>query len=549
MKNIIKVFKNILLNNKGKISPNVMTGLGLGVFAAVIGYNTYTAYNNSPAYNPERRAIYTGEGLNLNTNPFDGERLDLQTHDTLPAAVQNNKGVIRTQNGFIDSRTIRSNADREQANFEAARAYLDSQRSGVEGGSYDAEGNEISAYSNGDVYDPFGSTYDEGIQGIEPGQRSAPGTRQFQAAQQATAAATSGAKGKGAKSSRQATQVGKLTASQGGSKLGTAKGGTVAGGGVAGGNSVTGGIGTGTVPVGGNPKGGRDSNTRAIPQGNAGQTNADAFRFGRAGNEGGFNVAKGGGEVDGTKGGRGSAKSELQAAYTLSSKAVATLQTNGEKSLAQGAQEAANAFDGGVEVDEGMTLNSDVPLDISGNKLGFKRTKKNLGLDKIETTVETDAQKQARLQRNVWNHMINAGIITVAACFLIAAAMKINHWVKYVIAGLITAAALFAIFGADYDGDGMNIYKTISELADLRKKANMSNQNWIYYSLMCGVYPAALGIAWWQGMKAAKTATSGFVKMLQGTATTAAASRMKQAVSGTSNSSKNRKAAKEKEEK
>ena len=546
MKNIIKIFKNILSNNRGKMSPNVATGLGLAVFATIIGYNTYTAYNNSPAYNPERRAIYTGEGLNVNVNSFDGDRLDLQTHDTLPGATYGGNNITRGNGARSGSSAVRSSAEREQANFEAARAYLDSQRLGANqaGDGYDIGSYETGAYSNGDVYDPFGSTYDEGIQGIEPGHRSGPGARQFQAAQQATAAAAGAAKGKKG-NTRQATQVGKLSASNGGSSVAGAKGGNTVGGATAGG---TGAIGTGTVPVAGNPKGGKDSNTRPIPQGNVRQApDADAFRFGRGGSEGGFNVARGGdgGEA---KGGRGSnAKSELQAAYSLSSKAVATLQTSGEKSLAQGAQEAANAFDGGISVDEGMTLAGEIPLDISGNKLGFKRTKSNLGLDKIEVDFETDSQKQGRLQRNVWNHMINAGIITVAACFLIAAVMKMEHWVKYIIAGVITAAALYAIFGADYDGDGVNIYKSISELADLRKKANMSNQNWIYYTLMCGVYPAALGIAWWQGMKAADKATKGFMKMVNQTATTAFGNRMKSAVSSSINASKNK--AKNNEEK
>ena len=536
MKNFIKLLKDTLLNNSGKMSANVMAGLGVGVFAAFIGYGVYNSYDNSPAYNPAKRAIYTGEGLNFNANSLYGSGANFETPGSLSV---NGKNLYSNGGVFADGNYTQSQAQKEQAKFDEARAYFDSQKSGQVPSTDAGVNGAGGAYATGETYDPFGSTYEQSAGEIEGGAAgsSGIGERQFQAAQKAAAAAAAGgAKGKngtgsskvGTKAVRQSTQVGKLSASNGGSSFGAGAGG---------GSSAGGGSASGAYP-GGSAKGG-DNNSRALPQANAGKTsNSETFKFGRNGGMGGFNVTAGGSEGNTKGGGRGNAKAELNAAYNFSNKAVATLHSDGEKSLTKAAQEAANAFDGGTVDEGGATLRGGVPIDISGNKLGgLKLSKSNLGLDRIQAEFETDTQKQGRLQRNVWDHMINAGIITVTACFLIAAVMKMKmkHWIKYVIAAAITAAALYAIFGADYDGDGVNIYKTISELAELRKKANMSNQSWIYYSLMCAVYPAALGLSWRLGIKGANKATSGFMEMVNETAKGEFANRMRKAVPNSTN--------------
>ena len=487
MKNIIKFFKTIL-NNRGEISNNVMTGLSVGVFAAVVGYSVYNAYNNSPAYNPANRAIYTGEGLNLGTDSFDGNRLDLQTPETLPGVVYNGS----SQGGFNNTNTIKNDIAEEQANFDAARAYLDSQRSGANqaDGAYGPRG-ETDAYSNGDVYNPFGTTYETGVSGlVEPGSRSGGSgytEQQFQAAQQAAAAAASSAKGKGSKTGapavRQATQVGKLTASSGGSSFGnSAKGGSS----LIGGNSG--------VSSGGVSNSGKDNNTRALPQAGAGQpVSTGAFKNGRSGGLGGFNVAAGknGGtsaEQGGAKGGSrgGNAKAELNAAYNFSSKAVATLQSEGEKGFAKAAQEAANAFDGGaIDDGSGPSIDGKIPRNMKGNKLGgglFGRG--SLGLDTIQSDFEDHGTKKSRLLNCLKSHLTWALVATLIACIAIGFILQTKVWYTYLIAAVVAIAALYSIWLMDYDGDGMNIIQTISELAALRQEDGQSNPSWWAYGAL-----------------------------------------------------------------
>ena len=486
MKNIIKFFKTIL-NNRGEISNNVMTGLSVGVFAAVVGYSVYNAYNNSPAYNPANRAIYTGEGLNLGADSFDGNRLDLQTPETLPGVVYSGR-----QGDFNKANTTKNDIAKEQASFDAARAYLDSQRSGVNqaDGAYGPRG-ETDAYSNGDVYNPFGTTYETGVSGlVEPGSRSGGSgytEQQFQAAQQAAAAAAGGAKGKGDKTgtpaARQATQVAKLAASSGGSSFGSgAKGGSSLSGGNSGASS------------GGVSSSGKDNNTRALPQTAAGQTagSTGAFKAGRSGGLGGFNVAAGknggtGAEQGGAKGGSrgGNAKAELNMAYNFSSKAVATLQSEGEKGLAQSAQEAANAFDGGATGDDsGPNIDGKIPRNMSSNKLGGLMGRGNLGLDTVQADFEDHGTKKNRLTNCVKSHLTWALVATLIACIAIGFILQTKAWYTYVIAALVAIAALYSIWFMDYDGDGLSIAETLSELMALRAEDGQSNNAWLSYAAM-----------------------------------------------------------------
>ncbi len=486
----------IIFNKSGKISSNIMAGLGVGVFAAVVGYSVYNAYNQSPAYNPAKRAIYTGEGQNLNLNSFDGSNLELG--NTGSSSIGDGAGLYSSDGTFTDSKYNQAQADSEEAKFNAARSYLDSQKSGktVVG----TNGNIGSVAGADGEYQPFNSTYDAGEVSNTFAEKGAKefGAKQFQGIQRQTSAAvTTGAKGiasqdAGAKgtrntvnaggNSRPATQINKLASSNGsGSSFGNG-GGAKSSGSSAGGASGSG--------YGGSSRSVKDGQSRALPNNNktANQgSESKAFQFGRGGTIGGFQAGIGaGGNEGGTRGGEkgGNAKDQLNTAYSFSTKGAATIQAGGDKALAQGATEAANAFDGGASVETGATIGDGQLMDIGTHNLGLKLSKADLGLNNINTEFETRAEKKERLFNSAGSHLIWALISTIVAMLAISLVLKTKNVYTYILAIVLALAAMYAIWLADYDGDGLNIFQTLSELGKLRKEDGQSNNAWLYYTAM-----------------------------------------------------------------
>ncbi len=474
MKNVIKLFKSILSSNVGKVSSSVIAGLTTGAFAVVIGYGVYSSYHNTPTYTPGNHSSYMSEGQNLNVNSFEGNRLDFQTPETLPGATYGKNGVFRSQDGFTDSSTIKGNAAKEQANFEAARAYLDSQRQGAnqavsDYGAVSDSAVGTSAFSNGDVYDPFGSTYEEGVSGmVEPGSRvggSGNGAQQFQAAQQAAAGvAGKNAKdksGKGVstpdgKTARQATQIGKLASSKDGSSFAANAGGA------RGGNTASLGGSTGAM-------GGKDGNSRALPQTNAGQTgtakaDAQTFKFGRAGNVGGQNVGFKGSESKGGQNRGKGAAADMQVALAYSSKAGASNQDVGQKSLAEAAFDGSNPENVAPTIPENATIGQ-----VSGALLNSgglpKQLKKNFeDLEKDFEEIQKKTEELSKLQKKFntlkWATLIGSLVISIAISFL----------KNIPVAGWWIAGAVAAIGIALVTGMGLWMNSIFKEMADPKFK-------------------------------------------------------------------------------
>ena len=525
MKSIVNFFRSISFNNKGKISANVMTGLSVGIFATFVGYSVYNAYNNSPAYNPSKRAIYTGEGLNSGGNSFAGGGLNSQNSGALSGSDYNGSRFFSGRG----RKNSQSDADKEQAKFDAARAYIDSQKSGA-----------IQAADADGAYQPFNSTYEQGADGMEfdaAGPNSAYGEDRFNEAQAAVAGAVAGVAGKGETNGkdgnkrqngkgendkaagataqvRQATQINKLASSSGSSTFGGV-GGT-------GSNGVQGGVSTSFAT--GSTTGGGDNNTRALPSAQVDAGNLQAFKSGRTGNIGTFNVAAGGTENagNGTRGSKGGdAKSQLSTAYALSTKAVASLQSEGEKSLATASQEASNAFDGGAKGEEGGPIIGDgISINTGSHNLDFKLGKASLGLDEVELDFEDHAEKKERLLNCVKSHLKLALLATFIASITIGFILQKKAWYTYIMAAIVGLAALYAIWFMDYDGDGMSITETISELAALRKEDGQSNPSWWCYGalgLMSGTVLSAFiwgpkVVAWFKRVVSDKV--FGFVRQI-----------------------------------
>ncbi len=524
-KSIIRILSSIL-NNSGKMSPNVVAGLSVGVFASVIGYGVYSSYNNSPAYNPAKRAIYTGETQNLSLNSFEGTNFELGNSGTLP--VGKGTGLYSSDGTFTDSKYAQSQADSEEAKFRAARSYFDSQKSGkvVVGTNGSGSGSGI-----GGEYQPFNSTYDVSESPATFAEKGAAeyGDKQFQGIQQqASAAVTVGEKGvassgKGAKgagntrnsvsTSRPVTQVNKLASSNG-------SGSSFSGGSLGGGSFAGGGSGSN---YGGSSKSVNEGQTRALPKNNnnvAKVSDGKAFQLGRGGTIGGFQAGFGGEGGEGNEkggGAGGNTKDQLNTAYSFSTKGAATVQAGGDKSLAQGSAEAAHAFDGGASVESGATIGDGPAMDLGAHDLGLKLGTGTLGLDKLKTDFEDYAETKSSLMWSAIKHILYAFIASLTAVLAITAIINsignAGPWGKaaaYAGAVVIALAASYAIWGADYDG-GKNIYETLSAWDDMRHNDGQGKLGWLFYTIM-GVFQGCVIASIFLKEKAAKAVSTAFGK-------------------------------------
>ena len=356
---------------------------------------------------------------------------------------------------------------------------------GVYGGEYGPNG----AYANGDAYNPFGSTYEQGEGAIGEdfaSNAAAYGAKQFQEAQEAAAAAAAegknakvaknknnGAKGKDGKV-RPATQINKLASSNGGSAFGSG-GGT---GGVAGGAGSFGGA---------SAMGGGDNNTRALPQ-NDKQAEGNAFKFGRAGAIGGFNVGVNGSEYKGGNNkGRGAA-ADLWLANAYSSKARASNTNEGAKGLAPAAFDGSNP-DGlsSPLIESGSTVGvADSLFDTSGlgDSIGEGLSGVRSGLDDLSAQQDALIELQDDIVGKYWLTLI----LTIIMATLVYSFVQAFYttWNPLLLLGalLLTAGALAFIYGmvhgyghgfGDTPGDN-SILGMIEQMKD-EERFGMVNDN------------------------------------------------------------------------
>ena len=350
-------------------------------------------------------------------------------------------------------------------------------------GAYGANGG---AYTNGDVYDPFGSTYEQGDEGLREAGSATPGdtrdaVQQFQDIQNAAAAAGKGAKGKGGKGGegaaaggrqgvRPATQINKLSTSKGGSSFGSGGAGGARGGGSS--------FGTGTGATGG------DNNTHVLPPTNVGKTgDGNSFKLGRAGGMGGFNVGFNGKEVKGGNNRGTGAASDLQLAAAYSKKAVSSSQSEGQKSLAEAAFDGSNPEDLAPTIPEDASIAQVASNLMDGSKLNLP-SGESLIPPEVEDNLKEVARQQAELtalqaklsKKLLW--MI--GTVTamaIALFFLVRAFYTSDVWTKlgWLIASIALSAVALATIALFMWAGEDSIVNLIKRMAD-KDKFGLVNQ-------------------------------------------------------------------------
>lgn len=473
MKIVKKMIENIRNKNSadkkgGVVFGNTVRGLSIGVFAIFVIYSVYSAYNNSPAYNPAKRAIFAGEGMNLSVNSFENNILNFQDEDSTNNFGSYSGGILpSSEGGFTSQSAIQNRMLKEQEGFDAARSYFDAQK--AEAAQAASQKNTAMIASQNGMRSSF-EAVDGGDDEVLANKKSRAKNRPNRNTTKTTINEFSGS----------------------GSMRGGMFGGSASSGSSA---NISG---AGSSSYGGSGRSSQDNSSRALPQNQVtGKASSEAFKFGRGGNVGGYNVAAAGGAVDTGKGGRGGdAKAQLNIAYRQSGKA--TMQIAGGKNLESGVASANAAFDGNIVT--GSTIDGENVVDAGGIGLGLDHSGLSSGLKNLKEDWEDHATKKKRLQGAVTNHLIKAFLATLAAMIAIMAFVKTKNVYAYIGAAAITAAALYSIWAMDYDGDGMSIHKTLSELMNLRAEDGQSNNSWLYYgafTLMTG----GLALAWYGGMK------------------------------------------------
>lgn len=466
--------KNSADKKGGVMFGNTVRGLSIGVFAVFVIYSVYSAYNNSPAYNPAKRAIFAGEGMNLSINSFENNILNFQDEDSINNFGSYSGGILpSSEGGFTSQSAIQNRMLKEQEGFDAARSYFDTQK--AEAAKAASPKNTAMIASQNGMRSSF-----ESLGGGVDGNGD----------DEVLANKKSRAKNRPNRNTTKTT-INEFSGS------GSMRGGMFGGSASSGSSANISGAGSSSNV--GSGRSSKDNGSKALPQNQVtGKASSDSFKFGRGGSVGGYNVAAAGGAVDTGKGGRGGdAKAQLNIAYRRSGKA--TMQIAGGKNLEAGVASANAAFDGNIVT--GSTIDGENVVDAGGIGLGLDHSKGlSSGLKNLKEDWEDHATKKKRLQGAVTNHLIKAFLATLAAMVAIMSLVKTKNVYAYIGAAAITAAALYSIWAMDYDGDGMNIHKTLSELMNLRAEDGQANNSWLYYSMFT-LMTGGLALAWYGGMK------------------------------------------------
>ena len=480
MKNIIKTIKNILLNNKGAVTQNIVRGLGAAAFSSVVLYGVYTSYNNSPAYNPEKRAPFVAQEANYSVNAINYDNPEFRVDNTAPQG-------IRTQYGYGQNseRAVQRQLNKNATEFENTRSYWENQE-GSAGGQFvgGGAGPTAEAYKMAALDDPnlMLAANDDNAAGnpdISNGSRGGGGSAQAMAALEGAVAEGAGRGVKSGSGVRQSpTNVNRLAGSgKSGSSFSNSTGGSSS---VGGSLSSTGGS---SGSRGGSDNGNTQAGPRPenSPEG-AGGKGGKNFTSGRVAQGGGYNVSNGVGTGNDGKGGNGggqgarSAVSDLLTAHKFSSKAVQAIGNNSDEVAAN----AAAAFDGSKPDEGGSTIEGDLVKTDSLRGLG-KQVSSYAGLgdflDGFEGDIETDSQKVDRLESYRSMHLTYALIAALSAAILISILRQSNNVWSWIGVAIVAAVALYAIWGMDYDGNGNSIFQDLNDLDDIYDKYSAKGES------------------------------------------------------------------------
>lgn len=482
MKNIFSQF------GTKKVAGVVLAGATL-----LVGLGVVNNFSNSSqkAANEAALSRFGDSAYNNFVSGSSASRADLE------------RQMAATQDGY-SARFLRGESEGTEPEeaFSSDGAYAEGVRGG-DGTSYGSRGayGVDGAYVNGDAYQPIGSTYEQGIDGMPEGQYSgAPGyvENDFGSTQAIADAASKGAKGgkngKGGNTQavRPATQVNKLSASSGGSSFGSGAGGGARGGGASASFAT------------GSSRG--DNNTRALPQTNAGANigGSQAFKFGRSEGMGASNVGFNGSESKGGSSRGSGAAADLELAVAYSGKAAASRQSAGAKSLAEAAFDGSNPEDLTPTIPEGASIDQFASALFDGNRFGASPDIKR-DMDDLKATIDLTSQQQSelvKLQDKIKNRLYIMVGVTLALALLLFAFTKAFYngviWAGWAALAVSVVALGFIAFMM-WTGGG--IVDLIKEMSDNSKyglvnqgidvAGKLSDAYWI-----AGELGVLLGLCW-----------------------------------------------------
>lgn len=364
---------------------------------------------------------------------------------------------------------------------------------------YGAEGSE-GAYADGlnGGFDengvPYGAGYAgaQGAAGYSQGGENA--SSDEAAAEGESSAAAKARKAKQAREranrARRETQINKLANSGGSSSWGSFGGGAGTGG-------------AGAMSMGGI---GGDNASRALPSADAGldNINAKAFKLGRGGAMGGYNVARGGGAAaDNGKGGDRSAIQSALTAARFSQKGVASNVTEGAKSRADA------AFDGS-EADTGSTIDAGATIGAVNSALRDPGTNptipRGFDLGDFDDGITEKTEKITQLQKdlkNIYKELIFGALafaVGIWALCQIARGAGPYAWIFWVAAALVcTAGIIYTLSKLGVFGNSWSLLEKIKamqsdDLAPVNEKLGFTGMRtcaWMTF----GVLQLVMGLA------------------------------------------------------
>ncbi len=359
-----------------------------------------------------------------------------------------------TQAGY-GARFLRGRSEGVESDeaFSSDGAYAE----GIRGGVGFGRSND-GIYGEDGTYQPINSTYEQGVGGQEfqgyDGKGSGYGDAKFKEAEAAAAAAKGSRSGQGRVGNvRPATQINKLTPSNG----------------LSGGANLGGGMRIGSSFDGGSSSKGGDNNTQVLPRPDAGKgADANAFKLGRAGGMGGFNVGFSGSEAKGRYSKGHGAATDLQVAALYSGKSVASRQEVGSKSLAEAAFDGSNPENVTPTIPEGASIGQVASTLMRGNNLGIDLPAgSEIIPPELEQELEDTAQKAeelAALQRKLT--LLKIAMMAGALMFAIGIFFlrKIPIW------GPVAAVVVSAAAAVFITGMGLWMKDVVDQMADPKFK-------------------------------------------------------------------------------
>ena len=371
--------------------------------------------------------------------------------------------------------------------------------------AYDEDGNPITGYDeNGNPiigYDEHGNpisgraiqggAYGMGGAGVN-GEDSAVGSVKGKGAK----GKNKGVKGKNKNQKDSGTQLNRLAVSSSASPKGSSGSGSSA-------NISAANIDTGTF---------RDTNKRELPQNNPNIKEEDsavkAFRNGRGGSMGGFNVARMSGGVSSGKGDRGGGNAAMDltnvAAYT--NKAIQSKTVEGEKRLAMAGFEGSDDFIGAT-IEAGSSIEKVANNLLGGDSSGGFDGGGGGGVatpPPPTKDLQDQLKKLKKLKQDLMKRYLTLIFGTLGFFLAIAILVACNNIYTTIAAGVLTAAAAVFIAAQLWGGDWgiFDIIRKMSsdDLSDVNQGMDFGIKRFI--AAFAGVACATIiGLAWSKGVQ------------------------------------------------